>query len=109
MDQIVYIQKYIYKYNNCYVIKDVDLNKLLNINVIKVIKKYKKFFNIDYYFKINDNYLIKKEGIGLISIIINSYYLIDKICYILDTFEFIEIINYSTLKKISQKRYYINI
>ena len=103
MNQIIYIQKYIYKYKNHYVINDTDLKKLLNINIEKIIKKHKKIFNNEFCYKLKKAYLLKKEGIILISVIIDSYCFDEIIGYILDTFYILEKINNSILNKISQE------
>ena len=103
MKEIIYIQKYIYKYKNNYVIKDKDLNKLFNLDVVKIIKKYKKLFNINYCYKLKNNYLLKQDGIVLISIIVNSFYIVEITGYILDTLYALEKINNLALNKISQE------
>ena len=103
MKEIIYIQKYIYKYKNDYVIIDKDLSKLLNINVSKLIKKYKKLFNINYCYKLKDNYLLKQDGIVLISLILNSFYIVEITSYILDTLYTLEKINDNVLNKISME------
>ena len=103
MNQIIYIQKYIYKYKNHYVIKDNDLKKLLDINIEKIIKKYKRIFDNEFCYKIKRTYLLKKEGIVLLSVIIDSCCFEEIIGYILDTFYIVEKINDPILNKISQE------
>lgn len=87
MQEFLYIQNIIYVYKDNYIIKDIDLSKLFKINVRRIIKKYKNLFDNNYCFKINNIYLLKKEGIVLITMLINSYYLIeitDSILIIID-------------------------
>ena len=103
--KIIYIQKYIYKYKEDYVIIDKDLSKLFNINIKEIINKNKKIFNEYYLFNINNNYLIKKEGIILISIIINAFNIIDITSNILDTIITLEKINMPILSKLSQEEF----
>ena len=100
MQKIIYIQRYIYLYKANYIIKDKDLSKLFRINVKKIIKKYRELFD-NYCFKINDDYLIKKDGIVLITMLDNSYYLIDITNIIIIAIECLEKINSNFLNKIS--------
>ena len=93
MQQILYIQKYIYIYKDNYTIRDIDLSNLFNIDIRKIIKKHYKIFDDNYCYRINNHYLLKKEGIILISMLINSYYLIEITSIILDTIEMLEKIN----------------
>lgn len=97
MQQILYIQKYIYIYKDNYIIKDMDLSNLFKIDIIKIIKKHYKLFDINYCYKNNNHYLLKKEGIILIAMLINSYYLIEITSIILDTIEMLEKINSKTI------------
>ena len=90
--KIIYIQKYIIKYNNVYVVRDDDLSRLLNINVRKIIKKYK----IKTYKQYN-HYLISKYILVFISIITNKE---DKCFYIFKAMQFLKLYNLNNLEKI---------
>ena len=72
--KIIYIQDHIIKYNNDYVISDYNLSKLLNVNIKKIIKKYKlKVYKHNKYYLLNDYSLV------IISIITNK---VEKCFYI---------------------------
>ena len=100
MQNILYIQKFIYRYKDNYVINHNDLNKLFKLNTLKVIKNNSILKR--YYFKYKNIYLLTKEGIILLTMIINSYYLIEITEQILETFNILENINKDNINKIKQ-------
>lgn len=100
MQNILYIQKLIYKYKDNYVINHKDLNNLFKLNILKIIKKNNILKR--YYFKYKNNYLLTKEGIVLLSLIINSYYIVTITEEILETFYILENINKNSINKIKQ-------
>ena len=79
------IQKNIYLYRNQYVILDIDLSKILKLNILKIIRKFPQE-NI-FWFKEKNNYLITEEGIIFLSIVLNSNRCNKKIIMLLDSIE----------------------
>ena len=92
--KLIYIQNYIIKYNEDYVISDYNLSKLLNINIKKLIKKYKLYKKV---YKFNKNYLLNAYALIIICIITNK----EQQCfYIFKAMQLIKIYNLKYLNKI---------
>jgi len=102
MKEILYIQNMITIYKNDYVIIDKDLSNLFLIDIKKIIKKYKRLFNNNYCYKIRDNYLIKKDGVVLLSLLIYSYYIKEIVDLVLYIFDLLKNIDEYGLNKIKQ-------
>ena len=71
----IYVQKIIKFINGKYGITKRDLTKYFSININKIFIKYKKVFSKEFYFKKDNDYIFTIDGIIMLSIIINNYFI----------------------------------